>query len=226
MMADDWSVLVKARGPEGSAPLSKEQSEGVLGRLPTPEGWIQYPPTSGRGHGTEVRFWVPGEDACLAGAAGVEWFERVRGDVGLDGWIVSRVHSASVYERSLEVSIGLERRMADRVEDDWNCAIRAIAGEHGAQRLLAVDLAAFLDLLPGPDRHGYTRDGMVEARFWVMADDAVEASQIGRGIFTEALMRIGHGDWTIIRAQAASVAERGREIYLGVERRLAAANDA
>lgn len=77
-----------------------------------------------------------------------------------------------------------------------------------------------------PEASGTCRDGLVEVRFWVQADDAVAATTIAAERFAEATAALGHDAWIVVRAHAASVAEASRAAYIGVERRALAVDPA
>jgi hypothetical protein len=221
----EWTVLVTAELPASQPPLTADDRQRVLDRLPGEDKWAQYPPASGRGHGFEVRWWMEGEDAGDVGAAGVEAYLRAVEAAGIAGPHIILVHVATPFDRLTESVVGLERRLAGgEGSDDWNVMIRAIAGPAARERRFApADRDRLLAALPGREVSAFVRDGLVEARCWIAADDAVDAAAGAAETFRGILAELGHADWTIVRAHAASVAEVARAAYLGVERRVLAA---
>ena len=75
-----------------------------------------------------------------------------------------------------------------------------------------------------PDAIGTGRDGLIEVRFWIESEDAVAASDVAAAQFAAAMTAVGHSGWVVVRAHVASVAEAARTAYLGVERRVLAAD--
>jgi hypothetical protein len=220
----DWTVLVTADLPATQPPLTAEDRERVLAGLPGDDKWAQYPPASGRGHGFEVRWWIEGDDPGEVGAAGVEAYLRAVEAAGIADPHIILVHVASPSDRLTESVLGLERRMAGREgSDEWNVMIRAVAGADVRDRRFGSgDRDRLLSALPGQEVSAFARDGLVEARFWVAGDDAVDATATAASAFRSVLAGLGHADWTIVRAHAASVAEVARAAYHGVERRVLA----
>lgn len=213
----EWSVLTKSVGPAGSAAPSDPQRQRLLASLPGDDKWLQYPPASGRGHAFETRFWIEAGDASEAAQSGTARVLEAEAAAGLAEWRVVRLHAASLGEREIEYYPGLERRGAD--DGDWSVMHRSIrpvdegALDEAARGQLAAMLGPGDCIVSAPGR-------MTEFRFWVAGADAVEAAAEADARVRQALMAIGRSRWKTVRVQTASVAERRREVYLGVERRL------
>jgi hypothetical protein len=218
----EWSVLTKAVGSPSSPAPSDEQTRGLLARLPGGDKWIQYPPASGRGHAFETRFWVTAADASAAAELGTAMVMEAGSEVGLADWSVVRVHAASVEERGIEYYPGLEGRR--RGAADWSVMHRSLrpADEQPFDEGTRV---RFVEALGGHDCVVSASGRMVELRFWVSGADAVEAAATADALVVGLLESLGRTGWSTIRVQTASPAERLREIYLGVERRLDAIRD-
>lgn len=213
----EWSVLTKSVGPDGSAAPTDEQRQSLLASLPGDDKWLQYPPASGRGHAFETRFWLRAPDASRASEVGVARMVEAQAQVGLADWQIVRVHAASLAEREIEYYPGLEGR--DLAADDWSVMHRSLrpideSDLDGATRdRFAASLGADC-IVSAPGR-------MAEFRFWVPGANAVEAAAEADARVQQALATMGRKGWTTVRVQTASAAERRREVYLGVERRLA-----
>ena len=219
-------MLITVAQPAHQPPIADWQRVIVLEHLPGAEKWLQYPPASGRGHGFETRWWEDGQDAGTVAAKATERFLEAIDVAGLSGIEVVLVHVASPGDRLNEAVIGLERRQDVQLEvREWNVMLRAVAGSVACRSFPRASLDALLDRLR-PDASGTGRDGLVEVRFWVPADDAVAATTIAAERFMHAMVSLGHDGWTIVRAHAASVAEASRAAYLGVERRVLAVDPA
>lgn len=225
----EWSVLVTVAQRSGSPPISSEQRRALLDSLPRGDKWIQYPPASGRGHGFETRFWWEADDdadAATAGADALEHYVAAIADMGSLDLDITFVHVTTAGERLTEGPIGLEDRR--KVEDPrtWHVMLRSICTPKSAEAAFEDGrLDALLTLL-GPDSSGHARAGMVEVRFWVEAEDAVDASAIGSERFGRAMRDLGRPDWQVVRDHVTSVTEAARVAYLGVERRVLGADPA
>jgi hypothetical protein len=213
----EFSVLTKCLGPEGTLPPGDEQLAVLRDALPGTDKLTQYPPASGRGHAFETRFWIEAADAADAASQGLAAVTAGLVAAGLDAWPVVRVHAASLGERAIEGYPGFERRRP--LDPDWSVMHRSELPD-GDSALDASDRAALLAVLPGMDRVVEHNGRVLEARFWVSASDAVAAAAVAHRAVTAALARIGRLAGTTIRLQTASVAERDREAYRGLERRL------
>lgn len=220
----EWSVLITVAQVEHQPAIDEERSRILLARLGEGESWVQYPPASGRGHGFETRWWQYGEDAAIAAIEATERYLAAVAEIGLDVRVVL-IHIASAAERLTEAVIGLERRARD-TDASWNVMLRAAASAGSERRLSRAMLQRLLGMLPGSERSGFARDGLVEVRTWVDAVDAVDASDRAATALRAAMAEIGRPDWTIVRAHATSVSEARRTAYLGVERRVLAADPA
>jgi hypothetical protein len=220
----EWSVLITAAQSERQPAIDDERSRRLLALLGGGESWVQYPPASGRGHGFETRWWQDGEDAATVASAATERYLAAAREIGVDVRIVL-IHIASAAERLTEAVVGLERRMREG-DGAWNVMLRAVAASGSERSFSRAMLARLLELLPPSERSGFARDGLVEVRMWVDAVDAVDATHRGADAFHRALAEIGRADWTIARAHATSVSEARRTAYLGVERRVLAADPA
>jgi hypothetical protein len=235
----EWSVLITVAQVEHQPAIDDERSRLLLARLggPVPPGgsrapqggsrvppggssesWVQYPPASGRGHGFETRWWQHGEDAASVGIEATERYLAAVAEIGLDVRIVL-IHIASAAERLTEAVIGLERRTREQ-DAAWNVMLRAVAAPGSERRFPRAMLEGLLGLLPGSERSGFGRDGLVEVRMWVDAVDAVDATDRGAAALRAAMAELGRPDWTIVRAHATSAGEARRTAYLGVERRV------
>lgn len=226
----EWSVLITVAQAEHQRAIDEERSRILLarlgGRVPpggSSDSWVQYPPASGRGHGFETRWWQDGDDAASVAVAATEQYLAAVAEIGLDVRIVL-IHIASAAERLTEAVIGLERRGEER--GAWSVMLRAIAASGSQRGLPRAKLERLLGLLPGPERSGFARDGLVEVRVWIDAEDAVDATDRAAAAFRAAMTEIGRRDWTIVRAHATSVSEARRTAYLGVERRVLAGDPA
>lgn len=219
----EWSVLITAAQAEHQPAIDEGRSRILLARLGGGDSWVQYPPASGRGHGFETRWWQDGLDAASVASAATDRYLAATLELGLDVRIVL-IHIASAAERLTEAVIGLERR--DPEQGAWNVMLRAVAGPGSERAVPRAVLERLLGLLPGADRSGFARDGLVEVRIWVEAADAVDATDRGAGAFRGAMAEVDRPDWTIVRAHAASVSEARRTAYLGVERRALAGDPA
>jgi len=219
----EWSVLVTSLLGSSTPAIDDHQISIVLDMLPGDEKWIQYPPASGRGHGFETRFWWEADaqaDAATAGADALRRYQVAIGQAGLRDVRVVFVHVTSPGERLTEGPIGLERRRGAPTEDrSWHVMLRSVCASASADPTFPASSLDRLLIMLGPDSIGTGRDGMVEVRFWVEADDAVDASGIGSARFGRAMATLGKADWTTVRDHATSVAEAARVAYLGVERR-------
>lgn len=213
-----WSVLTKSVGPLNSSEApSEDQREQLLDRIPGTEKWLQYPPASGRGHAFETRFWVDASDAAAAVDVAMTEIGAAQTTAGLGEWPVVRVHAASLAERAIEYYPGLERRADDMT--DWSVMHRSSLPADEAP-LDQADRARLLSALVGEDKVIGGAGRLVELRFWIEASDAVSAARNAEQAVAAAMATIGRERWTTIRLQTATVAERRREVYLGVERRL------
>ncbi len=219
MTAAEWSVLITVEQASDQEPITEDQRSGILDRLPGGEKWLQYPPASGRGHGFETRWWETGDDAGAVGPVATNRFLEAVDAVDLRGVEIVLVHIASAGDRLNEAVIGLERRQGtDFAQTDWSVMLRAVP-DVADRPVPPSSVAAIVDRLR-PDAMGTGRDGLIEVRFWVVADDAVAASSIGATRFRDAMSELGLGGWTIVRDHTASVAEMTRAAYIGVERRV------
>ncbi len=219
----EWSVLVTAAQRPGSPPISTEQRTALLTALPGEDKWIQYPPASGRGHGFETRFWWDADDGADAATAGADALERYVSAVAEIGTIEidpTFIHVTTAGERLTEGPIGLERRVALADPRTWHIMLRSISTPDSAERVFHEGNLDDLLRRLGTDSSGHAREGMVEVRFWVEAEDAVEASAIGSELFKGAMVALGRPDWHVVRDHVTSVAEAARVAYLGVERRV------
>jgi len=218
----DWTVLVTVAQTETHSAITDGQARQILDTLGGGDSWIQYPPASGRGHGFETRWWQAGEDAGMVAIEATERFLGIAADVGLDVRTVL-VHVSSAEDRLSETTIGVERRAGLSTEaGSWSVMLRAVAEAESARGFPRASLDRLLALLPGSESSGFSRDGMVEVRFWVEGKDAADSAGIGAKVFLAALMAIGCPDWTIVRAHVTSVAEAKRTAYLGVQQRVLA----
>ena len=216
----DWTVLVTVAQAESQPAITDDQSRQILDSLGNGDSWIQYPPASGRGHGFETRWWQAGEDAGIVAVEATERFLAAAREVGL-GVETVLVHVASAEDRLTETTIGVERRADLSTEaGPWSVMLRAVEGTASVQGLPSSSLDRLLHLIPGSESSGFSRDGMVEVRFWVEGEDAVDSADLGAKALLAALVELGHPDWTIVRAHVTSVAEAKRTAYLGVERRV------
>lgn len=216
----EWTVLVTAAQSGSQAPITAEQMRAVLDSVGPADAWIQYPPASGRGHGFETRWWQHGQDAARVAAEAIDRYRRAVEAAGLDVSIIL-VHVASPEERLNEAVIGLQRRVeATGVADPWNVMLRAIATSGSQGAVSRTDLDGLLRLLPGSGSSGFCREGLVEVRFWVAAEDAVDAAEHAAAAFESALAELGVRDWWIVRVHTTSLDEAERTAYLGIEKRL------
>ncbi len=226
----EWSVLVTTLQRPDSAPITQEQIRGILNALPGEEKRIQYPPASGRGHGFETRFWWEATDPADAATVGAEAVERCGAAltaVGLHEIDIVFVHITTPGERLTEGPLGLDQRLGAPDEArTWHVMQRSISTPDTRDRTFPSEL--FDDLLErlGPDSIGHARDGMVEVRFWVEAEDGVAASASGSATFGAAMTVLGRPDWRTVRDHVTSVAEAARVAYNGVDRRALAADPA
>jgi hypothetical protein len=219
MSASEWSVLITVTQAASQAPITAEQRQGILDRLPGGDKWIQYPPASGRGHGFETRWWEDGADAGSVAADATDRYLAAIEAVGLAGIEIILVHVAAPGDRLNEAVVGLERRQGTPAADtDWSVMLRAVPGPDADRRFPAASLERLLEGLR-PDASGTGRDGLVEARFWATADDAVAASAMAADRFLGLMAELGHPGWVIVRDHVASVAEAARAGYIGVEKR-------
>jgi hypothetical protein len=218
----EWSVLTKSSGPRDSMAPTGEQTAALLARLPGEDKWTQYPPASGRGHAFEIRFWVIADDASEAAQSGAALVARAQAEVGLSDWPIVRVHAASLDERLIEYYPGLERRGPG--DADWSVMHRSLrpVDEDGFDERARARLC---DLLGGHDSVVSASGRMVESRFWTPGRDAVDAAGNADAAVRRAVESMGRSGWSTIRVQTASVAERNREVYRGVERRSTVASD-
>jgi hypothetical protein len=212
-----FSVLTKSLGLASTPAPSETQTAGLLERLPGGDKWTQYPPASGRGHAFETRFWMNAADADDAAVRGAVLVMAAQAAVGLGAWQIVRVHAASLAERAIEFYPGLEAHHEDGLA--WSVMHRCLlaASEGPAE---APERARILDAIPGESKVVAGARRMLELRFWVTAPHAVAAAAEAERNVAVALGTVKRLAWTTIRLQTASVSERRRELYLGVERRL------
>jgi hypothetical protein len=219
--ATEWTVLITVAQAQSQAAISDDQSRRILDLLGPDDAWIQYPPASGRGHGFETRWWQDGTDAASVAVEAIERFREAATSVGLDVDIVL-VHVATPEDRLNETVIGLERPApAPDVGETWNVSIRALGPASGGD----VDRDALVGLLarlPGGGSSGFSRSGLVEVRFWMAGDDAVDAADRASQAFADTTAELGRTGWTIVRIHVTSLVEARRTAYLGVERRVRA----
>lgn len=216
----EWSVLITVDQAESQPPIDEQQKERLLAALGGSDSWVQYPPASGRGHGFETRWWQEGVDAVSVGHEATERFEAALSDIGLEARIVL-IHVTSPEERLTEQAIGLGRRTGDPARQGvWSVMLRAVAAARSKRSFTRATLEHMLAALPSGDASGFARDGLVELRFWIDGDDAVDATQRGTTLLRGALATLDRSDWTIVRAHTTSVSEAQRTAYLGVEERV------
>jgi hypothetical protein len=221
-MTTEWTVLITVAQVDSQPPITGEQSDRILAALGWENGWVQYPPASGRGHGFETRWWQPGDDAAAVAVAAAQRFGKAGAEAGLEFTTVL-VHVATAEDRLNETTIGVDRRAQEpEAAGSWNVMLRAVAGSESTRSFPRSSLDQLLEALPGGESSGFGRDGMVEVRFWVEAIDAVDAAERGSRTLRAALADLGHEDWTIVRSHVTSVAEAVRTAYRGVERRVLA----
>lgn len=220
----EWSCLVTVAQDKRQPGIDTARARALLERLGLADSWVQYPPASGRGHGFETRWWQEGEDAMAVGIDATERYLSATAELAIDVRVVL-IHITSAAERLTEAVIGLDRRVNDATEPTrWNVMLRAAAPSGSDRRLTSEMRDRILVSLPGPDRSGFARDGLIEVRLWVEATDCVDATDRAAAAFRVALADAGHGEWTIVRAHATAMSEAQRTAYLGVERRVRAAD--
>jgi hypothetical protein len=212
----EQSVLIKATAPSTVPPLSDALRARLVDRLPGTDKWFQYPAASGRGHGFEIRFWVPAADPAEAAALGAELLEAALAGLHLSAWSIVRVHAASISERLRDRYAGLEDRLGR--EDECTALVRLEPPDR-SQRLGPDELARLRAALPaGAEVHG--ERGAVELKFWVPARDAGEATERAEGIVSRAREAVGGlAHWQVMRSHVCTVAEATRLHYFGVDRR-------
>ncbi len=216
----EWSVLITVDQAESQPPIDAQQQERLLAAVGGPDSWLQYPPASGRGHGFETRWWQEGEDAASVAREATERYEAAVSEIGLGVQIVL-IHVTSAEERLTETAVGLERRVGDPARGAaWCVMLRAAAGAGSERQFTRAMLNQLLAALPEGDASGFARDGLVELRFWIEADDAVDATERGAAVVSAALLAVRRPDWTIVRAHTTSIGEAQRTAYLGVEERV------
>jgi hypothetical protein len=111
------------------------------------------------------------------------------------------------------------------VSAEWSVLIKSTATSAHVPHVSDVLRFRLIDLLPGTDKWfqypaASGRGHAFEVRFWVDAEDAADAAARGYAALDAAKQRLGLGAWATVRIHAASIEERLRDRYRGLEERL------
>jgi len=149
---------------------------------------------------------VPGADPVDAAAAGAEALESALARLHLVGWTIVRIHAASVEERLRDRYLGLEENL---VREDICTVLMRLESSEPGQR---ADVAQLRAVLPDAAEL-FDEPGVVEAKWWVGAAHAGEASLLVAGL-------LASDGWRVTRHHVCTVSEVARLHYFGVDRRL------
>lgn len=173
----------------------------------------------GRGGVLVGGFWVRASDMGSAIESSAQAVDHAANSAGMELDLVA-VHVASPRARRTEIYPGALSARSDSTMKEFTALVTCLGPESGAQPDSDV-LTGVVAQLRGTDKWAQYPDASgrghaIEFRFWVLADDAVEAALSAYTLVTDELAFTDLADWEPDRVHTVTVEERVVETLPGI----------